>query len=59
MTATPERSLDGMELGPPLDASAVEFRGLCEDVQDAVDSLRRSSASRSVSARDFSSVPPS
>lgn len=25
---TPERSLDGMELGPPLDAFTVEFRGL-------------------------------
>lgn len=39
MTATPERSLNGMELGPTPDAPAVDYRGLCEDVQDAVDSV--------------------
>src|SRR5688572_13227184 len=39
VAAAPERSLDGMELGPPLDAFTVKFRSLGEDVQDAVDSL--------------------
>lgn len=39
VAAAPERSLDGMELGPPLHAFTIEFRGLGEDVQDAVDSF--------------------
>jgi hypothetical protein len=39
VAASPERSQDGMELGPTLDAFTVEFRGLGEDVQDAMDSL--------------------
>ncbi|MFC0636928.1 hypothetical protein [Streptomyces griseoluteus] len=39
VAAPPERSLDGMKLSLPLDTFTVEFRGLGEDVQDAVDSL--------------------
>lgn len=34
-----QRSLDGREPGPPLGEFTVEFSGLGEDVQDAVDSL--------------------
>lgn len=37
MSAAPHSS-DGMELGPPSDAFTVEFRGLGEDIHDAVDS---------------------
>src|SRR5690606_3462683 len=39
VAAAPEGSLDGMELGPPLNAFTVDLRGFGEDVQDAVDSL--------------------
>jgi hypothetical protein len=59
VATTPERRPDGMELGPSPDTLAIEFRGFGEDVHNAVTARRRSSASRSVSARDFSSVPPS
>ena len=40
MTAAPECSLNGMELGPPLDVAAIQLRGLGEDIQDAVDAPR-------------------
>jgi hypothetical protein len=39
VVTAPERSLDGMELGPTLDAFAIELRGLGEDLQSAVDGL--------------------
>jgi len=36
VTETVERSLDGMQLGPPLNATAIKPRGVGENVQRAV-----------------------